>query len=327
MRKVFYEGYRMHTSSTSVSKGSIAVIGLGKTGTAVGHLLRKAGYSVVAVTCSTQESVQYGVRYTGGKAFTSDANAEAASLAECIFITTPDDSIASVCDDLVRQGGIKPGDKVIHMSGSGGLDLLASARRAGAMVASIHPLQSFADVEGAISNIPLSIFGITADEDLREWSAGLVRALGGIPFEIPAEVKPLYHAAACMVSNYLTTLINAAEEIYLSLGLSRDEAINAFRPLIAGTLKNLEMKGSVQALTGPISRGDAGTIEGHIRLFREKLPAYLPAYRTMGLLTVNLAMKKNTLAPERAAVIRKILEEEDGDPGEAIRGTRSAMSR
>ncbi|MHB9099602.1 MAG: DUF2520 domain-containing protein, partial [Syntrophales bacterium] len=135
------------------------------------------------------------------------------------------------------------------------------------------------------------------------------RELGGIPIEIPAEFKPLYHAAACMVSNYLTTLINAAEEIYLSLGLSRDEAISAFLPLIEGTLKNVETKGSVQALTGPISRGDVGTIEEHIRLFRKKLPAYLPSYCIMGLLTVNLAMKRNTLPPERAAVIKNILEE------------------
>jgi predicted short-subunit dehydrogenase-like oxidoreductase (DUF2520 family) len=293
--------------TTSVHKENIAIIGLGRTGTAVGYLLSKAGHPVVAVTCSSHASLQDRVRYTGGRTFTADANAEAASLATCIFITTPDDCIAPVCSEIVQKGGIKPGDKVIHMSGSGGLDLLEPARKAGAMVASIHPLQSFADVEGAIQNIPLSTFGITTDENLREWSAGLVRELGGIPFEVPAEIKPLYHAAACMASNYLTTLINAAEEIYLSLGLSRDEAANAFWPLIAGTLKNIETKGSVQALTGPISRGDAGTIEEHIRVFREKLPAYLPAYCAMGLLTVDLAMKKNTLTPARAEVIKKIL--------------------
>jgi predicted short-subunit dehydrogenase-like oxidoreductase (DUF2520 family) len=294
-----------------VHKEKIAIIGLGRTGTAVGYLLHKAGYPIVAVTCSSHASLQDRARYTGGRAFTADANAEAASLATCIFITTPDDSIAPVCNEIVQKGGIKPGDKVIHMSGSGGLDLLEPARKAGAMVASIHPLQSFADVEGAILNIPFSIFGITADESLREWSAGLVRELDGIPFEIPGAIKPLYHAAACMSSNYLTTLINVAEEIYLSLGMSRDEATRAFWPLIAGTLKNIETKGSVQALTGPISRGDSGTIEEHIRFFREKFPSYLPAYCAMGLLTVDLATKKNTLAPERAEAIKKILKGEE----------------
>jgi predicted short-subunit dehydrogenase-like oxidoreductase (DUF2520 family) len=308
MRRVYLGGHRMRISL--VKKDNIAIIGLGMTGTAIGYLLHKAGYPIVAVSSKSHASLRDRSRYTGGMVFTADANAEAASLATCIFITTPDDSIAPVCREIVQKGGIKPGDKVIHMSGSGGLDLLEPARKAGAMVASIHPLQSFADVEGAIMNIPCSIFGITADESLREWSANLVRELDGIPFEIAEEIKPLYHAAACMSSNYLTTLINVAEEIYISLGMSRDEAMRASWPLISGTLKNIEAKGSIQALTGPISRGDSGTIKEHIRVYRERFPSYLPAYCAMGLLTVDLAMKKNSLTLERAEVINNILKDE-----------------
>jgi len=289
-------------------KEDIAIIGLGKAGTAIGYLLRQAGYPIVAVAGRSRASLRNRIGYTGGKAFTADADAEAASLATCIFITTPDDTIAAVCRAIVQEGGIKPGDKVVHMSGAGGIDLLDAARQAGAKAASIHPLQSFADIEGAIRNIPSSTFGITADEDLRDWSAGLVRELGGIPVEIPEAVKPLYHAAACVASNYLTTLIHTVEEIYLSLGLNRNEAIRAFWPLLAGTLKNIETKGSVRALTGPIARGDVGTIGQHIRVLSETLPEYLPAYCAMGLLTVGLALKGNTLSPEKADKIRNILE-------------------
>lgn len=288
-------------------KENVAIIGLGKAGTAVGYLLRKAGYPIVAVTCRSHSSLRDRIRYTGGKAFTAEANAEAASLASCILIATPDDTISSVCIQIARQGGFQQGDKVIHMSGAGGIDLLDSARHAGASVASIHPIQSFADVEAAIRSIPRSTFGITADNAISEWAAELVRALGGIPFYVPETIKPLYHAAACMASNYLTTLIHMAEETYLSLGLSRDEAIRSFWPLVSGTLTNIETRGSIQALTGPISRGDSGTIEQHIRVLREKLPAYLPAYCVMGLLTVDLAIKKGTLSPEKAEAIKTIL--------------------
>jgi len=294
-------------SSIVNRKENVAIIGLGKTGTAVGYLLRRAGYPIVAVTCRSHSSLRDRIHYTGGKAFTAEANAEAASLATCIFIATPDDTISSVCSEISQQGGFKQGDKVIHMSGAGGLDLLESARHAGASVASIHPIQSLADVEAAIRNIPKSTFGITADEAIREWSAELVRALGGIPFYVPETIKPLYHAAACMASNYLTTLIHMVEETYLSLGLNRDEAIRTFRPLVFGTLTNVETRGSIQALTGPISRGDTGTIEQHIRVLREKLPAYLPAYCTMGLLTVDLAVKQKTLTTEKAELIKTIL--------------------
>jgi predicted short-subunit dehydrogenase-like oxidoreductase (DUF2520 family) len=294
-------------SSITHRKENVAIIGLGKAGTAIGHLLHRAGYPIVAVTCRSHSSLRDRIRYTGGKAFTSERNAEAASLAQCIFIATPDDAIAAVCGEITQQGGFKQGDKVIHMSGAGGLDLLESARDAGASVASIHPLQSFADVEAAVRNIPLSTFGITADEKIREWSAELVRELGGIPFYVSETIKPLYHAAASMASNYLTTLIHMVEETYLSLGLDRDEAIRAFWPLVIGTLTNVETRGSIQALTGPISRGDAGTIEQHIRVLREKLPAYLPAYCEMGLLTVELAVKKGTLSMEKAEMIKTLL--------------------
>jgi predicted short-subunit dehydrogenase-like oxidoreductase (DUF2520 family) len=288
-------------------KENVAIIGLGRAGTAIGYLLRQAGYPIVAVANRSQASLADRIRYTGGRAFSADGCAEAASLATCIFITTPDDNIAPVCSMIARRGGFKPGDKVIHMSGSGGLDLLNPAREAGALTASIHPIQSFADVEGAIRNIPMSTFGITADEDLRAWSAGLVRELGGIPFDVPGDMKPLYHAAACMASNYLTTLIHMAEEAYISIGLSRDEASRAFWPLVLGTLKNIERKGTVQALTGPISRGDAGTMERHLVVLRSKLPGYLPAYCTMGLQTVELALKSKNLSPEKAGEIKKIL--------------------
>jgi predicted short-subunit dehydrogenase-like oxidoreductase (DUF2520 family) len=304
MRK-FFEDYPM--PAVSNRKDNIAIIGLGKTGTAIGYLLRQAGYPVVAVASRSQVSLHNRISYTGGTPFTADENAKAAFGATCIFITTPDDAIAAVCREIVQKGGVNPGDKVIHMSGAGGLDLLEPARQAGAKVASIHPLQSFADIDWAIRNIPSSAFGITADDDLREWSAGLVRELGGTPIEVPEVSKPLYHAAACMASNYLTTLIHTVEEIYLSLGLSRDEAARASWPLIKGTLKNIETKGSVQALTGPISRGDAGTVEQHVHVFRETLPDYLPIYCALGLLTVDLARKRNSLSPESADVIKNIM--------------------
>ena len=294
-------------SSNADRKEGIAIIGLGKAGTAIGHLLHKAGYPIVAVVYRSLDSLEDRIRYTGGKAFTADQKAEAAALATCIFITTPDDSIAAVCREIASQGGFKPGDKVIHMSGSGGLDLLDPATKAGALTASIHPMQSFADTEGAVRNISKSAFGITAVEGLRAWSASLVRELGGIPFEIPVEIKPLYHAAACMASNYLTTLMHMVEETYLSLGLTREEAIRAFWPLVLGTLRNIEAKGTVQALTGPISRGDVGTLEQHLAVFREKLPMYLPVYCTMGLQTVELAVQKKALSHERAEFIKTIL--------------------
>jgi predicted short-subunit dehydrogenase-like oxidoreductase (DUF2520 family) len=297
------------------AKDRIAILGLGKVGTAVGYLLKSSGYRIVAVADSSPAALEKGISFTGGKSF--ERPAEAAAEANCVIITTIDDAIASVCREIVMAGAVKAGDKVIHMSGAGGLDLLAEAKKAGASVASIHPIQSFADVEGAIRNIPGSTFGITADEEIKDWAVAMVKALKGAPFFVPEKDKALYHAAACMASNYLTTLMHMVERTYQSLGLSREEAIRAFWPLVKGTLLNVETKGTVGALTGPIARGDAGTIEKHLQALRESLPDLLNAYCVLGLMTVDIALQKESLAPERAETIKTLLKggSKDEHPG------------
>ncbi len=284
---------------------TVAILGLGKVGTAVGFLLRQAGYRIVAAAGRSKASLSQGIVYTGGRPYLNFS--EAALTASCIIITTPDDAIAQVCERISKEGSVRPGAKVIHMSGAGGLDLLGSARDAGAEIACIHPLQSFADVESAVRNLPGSTFGITSGDEIRNWSVQVVRDLGGIPFFVSDADKPLYHAAACIASNYLATLIHMAEEIYQSLGLNREDSIRAIWPLVMGTIGNIESKGTVQALTGPVARGDAGTIRKHAAALRQKLPHLLQAYSALGILTCELGLQKKTLSPETARLIKELL--------------------
>ncbi len=290
---------------STASRDSIAILGLGKVGRAVGCLLRAAGYEIAAVAGRSPERLREGAQYTGGRVLTDFA--VAASLADCILITTSDDAIAAVCSEICRKGAVKPGQKVIHMSGAGSLTLLSPASDAGASVACIHPLQSFATVEDAIKNIPGSTFAITANPEIISWSEQFVRDLQGKPFLLSDEDKPLYHAAACLASNYLTTLLHDVEVIYESLGMTSADALKAFWPLVRGTMHNIEAMGTVQALTGPISRGDAGTITKHLTALQQRLPSLLPLYCTMGRETVALGLKKKTLSPEKADIIMKLL--------------------
>ncbi|HPL64111.1 MAG TPA: DUF2520 domain-containing protein [Syntrophales bacterium] len=290
------------------TKDRICIIGMGKVGTAVGHLLSCAGYRIVAVASRTAASAEKGASLAAGAVPATPA--EAAARADCVLITTSDDAIAAVCRDIAREGCFRKDQKVVHMSGAGGLDLLAPARDAGARVAGIHPIQSFADVPGAIKNIPGSTFGIISDPEIRDWCVGFVRDLGGVPFFVPEAEKPLYHAAACIASNYLVALMNAVEDIYAGFGLSPDEAKNAFWPLVMGTIRNIESKGTIQALTGPIARGDSGTIRKHLRSFAASRPSLLPAYRELGLLAVDVGLRKGTISAAKADEIKKILKGE-----------------
>ena len=260
---------------------------------------------MAAVSDSSPEAIRQGHPFTGGHIY--ERTADAVAEAEAVFIATPDDVIYEVCRQIADARAIKENHKIIHFSGAGSLDLLSPAREAGAFVASIHPIQSFADVQGAINHIPGSTFGITADEDIKNWAVDLVLDLKGIPFFVPDADKPLYHAAACIASNYVTTLMHIVEEIYQSLGLTREEAVRAFWPLVRGTLKNIEAKGTVQALTGPISRGDVGTVEKHLLAFQDKLPDFLNVYRALGIIATDLGLKKKSLTPDKANAMRTAL--------------------
>ncbi len=286
-------------------RDAVVILGLGKVGTAVGYFLRGAGHPIAAVAARSVESASRGVEFTGGTVYVDYT--EAARRGRIILITTVDDAIAPVCEKIAREGSIGPGNRVVHMSGACGLDVLASAKKAGASVACIHPIQSFADVKNAIENIPGSSFGVTADRDIEDWALRIVQDLGGRAFIIADADKPLYHAAACMASNYLVTLMHLVEGIYLRIGLSRDDALRAFWPLVRGTIRNIEVKGTVQSLTGPISRGDIGTLEKHLAAFSGKIPELESLYRALGLETADVGFKKGTLSPERVQEIKTLL--------------------
>ena len=193
------------------------------------------------------------------------------------------------------------------MSGAGGLDLLEPAKKAGAAVGSIHPLQSFSSIDNAIKNIPSSYFGITADKKAKKQAETIALALGGKPIYISATQKPLYHAAACVASNYLVSLLNVVESIYQSIGINEEDAKKAYLPLIYGSLKNVELSGTVSALTGPIARGDSGTIQKHVDAIHANLPHYASLYSSLGLITVDLARQKGTLNLQQAKQISDIL--------------------
>lgn len=281
-----------------------AIIGAGMVGTAIGFLLKKAGHKVTAVADLSAAHLKRAKTYLGAEVFREPSRA--AAQADCLLITTPDDRISSVCEEIVSNSCVK-GKKVFHMSGAGGLDLLESAARAGAAVSSIHPLQSFSSVDSAIQNIPGSYFGVTADSRVRKFSSDIVRDLQGIPIYITPEQKPLYHAAACIASNYLVSLMSVVESLYLSIGLSEKDARRAYLPLVYGSLNNISKQGCPNALTGPIARGDLGTVQKHLDAITHHLPGWSSLYASLGTIAVKLARQKGTLSPRQAKKIMELL--------------------
>ncbi len=287
-------------------KPRVAIVGCGTVGTAIGKLLRDVDYRISGVATSNLETARRAAGVTGSERF-SNFPWEVTRGADVVFITTPDDLIESTCMSISEHRGFDKNAVVIHCSGALSSDTLSSARDCGAEVANLHPLQSFASVDQAVSLLPGSFCTIEGDGDALPIVRQMVEDIGGILLEITAEKKMLYHAAAVAASNYLVTLIHLALKLNKAAGLATDTSFNALLPLIRGTLSNIGAKGIPAALTGPIARGDVATVSAHLKAIEKDAPELLQLYRCLGLYTVDLAKAKGTLDREAGDKLAALL--------------------
>ena len=284
----------------------LGFIGAGTAGTALSLKLSDAGYPVVAVSSRSQTSARKLSQAIDG-CVPVGSNQEVADAAELVFITTPDDAIASVASQVRWHKG----QSIAHCSGTDSTDILEPARKAGAYVGVFHPLQTFADVTQAIENIPGSTFALEAEEPLLKTLKDMAEAVKGRWIELKASDKVLYHAAAVIACNYLVTLVKSAADLWQSFGVPRHQAIQALLPLIRGTIHNIDTVGIPGCLTGPIARGDTGTIEKHLNALRKTAPDLLSAYRELGLQTIPVALAKGKINRNQADELREILKQPD----------------
>ena len=238
--------------------------------------------------------------------------ARAAAGAAIVFITTPDRAIRAVCELIARGGGLRPGALVLHASGANSLELLDAARQAGARRAVMHPLQSVPSREQGVVNLPGSYFRIEADPGARRSVVALVRAFGGSELALPRwrsdpQSAAIYHAGAVAASNYLVMLLDFAVRHLQALGADRLQALQALLPLVRGTLANVERLGIPGALTGPIARGDAVTVAGHVAALQQRAPDLLELYRVLARQTIPLAQEQGALTDRAAEELLRIV--------------------
>lgn len=274
-------------------------------GTALAVLLSRQGYQVAGVSSRSHPSAENLAKAVAG-CRVLDSNQDVADNAELVFITTPDDTIAAVAS----QVNWRKGQSVVHCSGADSTDILEPARKSGAMVGGFHPLQTFAGVNQAIENIPGSTFALEAREPLLTTLKDMADTLGGQWIELKASDKVAYHAAAVFACNYLVTLVKLATDLWQTFSIPPDQATRALLPLIRGTLHNMESIGIPQCLTGPIARGDTGTINKHLKTLKEKAPALLSPYKELGRQTVPIALAKGRINKQQAQELEAALRAE-----------------
>jgi len=279
----------------------IGFIGAGTVGTALAARLAGKGYPVVAASSRSHKSARKLAEAAGGRAF--DSNQAVADNAELIFITTPDDVIASVVSEVRWH----PGQSVVHCSGADSTDILQPAREAGARVGAFHPLQTFASPQQAMENIPGSTFALEAEEPLLGTLKDMAAALDGSWVELKASDKVLYHAAAVFACNYMVTLVKLATDLWKTFGVPPSQSTKALVPLLRGTLHNIEAIGIPDCLTGPIARGDVGTVQKHLDALKRSAPHLIPTYRELGRQTIPVAIAKGRISELQAQELQTIL--------------------
>ncbi len=285
-----------------MGKLKIGFIGAGTVGTALAVRLKRQGYDVAAVTSRSLSSARR-LNEMAGDVVVYNTPQEVADHTDLVFITTTDDAI-QVIVDAVRW---HQGQYVVHCSGADSLDVLEPARMVGAQVGSFHPLQTFASIQKAIDNLSGSTFALEAEGALLEQLKELALSLEGRWIKLDAGDKAAYHAAAVITSNYLVTLVKLATDLWGSFGIPVDQAIQALLPLLKGTLNNIENLSVPNALTGPIARGDIGTVQIHLNTLKETAPAIIPAYCQLGLQTIPVALAKGKINENQAKELEDIL--------------------
>lgn len=279
-----------------------AVIGPGRVGTALGMALAQAGYNVVAVAGRSEASLQ---RFTDRvPQAAAMAVADAGRTGELVVVAVPDDALAPVIRDAAREDGVAEGSRWVHVSGGHGTEVLAPVRLAGAAVAACHPAQTFPDPDTGLAALPGSSWAVTAAESDLGWARVLVTDLRGSPVTVPSRSRTLYHAGLTVGSNATATVVTLARDLLLGAGVEDPAAF--LGPLVTTSARNASDTGAA-ALTGPVRRGDAGTVAAHLELLREALPEAVDAYVALSRLALGYARRAG-LDQDRAEGVARVLE-------------------
>ena len=258
---------------------SVTIIGTGAVGSALLDFFTSNGYPVISKLDKSSVLPDDESRF-----------------GDVIFITTPDDVITTISENLARKEIRWREKTVVHCSGSLSSDQLSAIAATGAGTASMHPIQTFRKGDGAdrFQGITVSLEGYT---DAKALLKPLILHMKANPIDVTPGQKQALHIGAVFASNYLVSLLRTVEKYLDSEEI--EGGIEIMRPLIEQTVRNIFEMGTSEALTGPVSRGDVQTVESHLsRLIF--YPDHQALYRQLGKIALDITMESGSLSEEEA---------------------------
>jgi predicted short-subunit dehydrogenase-like oxidoreductase (DUF2520 family) len=280
----------------------VVLVGAGRVGTAVAHLLKEAHHNVVGVGFSGRESTRRAGEFLGVPSFgLGDVPS-----ADVVLVGVPHWAIDTVVQNLAPQ--LRRGTIVCHFAGAGGLDPLRAAIDAGLLGCAMHPVQACPDVDTAIRRLPGSTWGVTCSEGLEGWSEAVIQEdLMGRPVFLSESDRALWHAASVTTANGIAALLASAEEILRAIGI--DDPMAVLEPLALGAVANArDGGGGATTLTGPLVRGERHVIELHLQALK-RAPAAADAYRAATRVVLEAARRSGRIDAATDAAVRALLEQ------------------
>lgn len=280
----------------------VGVIGAGRVGAVLGAALRAAEHAVVGVSAVSEASRERAENLLPGvPVLEIPAIVERAEL---VLLAVPDDALPDLVSGLAAVGAWQPGQLVAHTSGRFGTAVLEPARALGAIPLALHPAMTFTGMSLDLTRLPDCTFGVTAPAAILPVAQALVVEMGAEPVVIEEEDRVLYHAALAHASNHLVTLAAQATQLLTSIGVERPDRL--LGPLMRASLENA-LAGGESALTGPVARGDAGTVAAHSSALAGAPEDIHLAYTRLAEVTARRALDRGLLGPEQARAITDAL--------------------
>lgn len=280
----------------------VGIVGAGRVGAVLGAALARAGHHVSGVSAVSQASRDRAAELLPGVQVRTVP--EVVADAELVLLAVPDDALADLAQGLSTTGAWQAGQIVAHTSGRHGASVLDPVRRHHAFPIAIHPAMTFTGTALDLDRLHECCFGVTADPRILPIASALVLDIGAEPVTVAEEDRVAYHCALAHGSNHLVTLTAQAMQILDHAGV--ETPAHVLRPLLYAALDNaLRLRDA--ALTGPVARGDVGTVATHLEVLRERVPDVVTTYRALATATAARAVEDGRLRPELAGPLLDLL--------------------
>jgi predicted short-subunit dehydrogenase-like oxidoreductase (DUF2520 family) len=277
---------------------SVGVVGAGRAGAALGAALARAGHHVVAASAVSRQSLARVEAMLPGAAVVTPP--EVLAVSDLVLLTVPDDLLAGLVAGLAATDSVRPGQFLVHTSGRYGVGVLDVATQRQALPLALHPVMTFSGTPTDLARLVGATFGVTAPDRLRPAAEALVLEVGAEPVWVAEELRPLWHAALSHGANHLVTLVAQSMDLLRAAGVAEPSRVLA--PLLSAALDNVLRSGDA-ALTGPVARGDAGTVAAHVQALKRVDPEALRTYRSLARATADRALASGRLGAADAEAL------------------------